>query len=937
MKNYCWMCGAAIGALLISWAPASAETAMDGDHASNIESVVVTGFRKSLDEARTFKRESAIIGDAIVAEEMAKFPELNLAEALQRLPGVAINREAGEGRRVTLRGLGPDFTRVQLNGMEVLGNVDSAMDSRGQRSRDRAFDFNIFASELFSKVEVEKSYSASQNEGGMAGTIGLFTARPFDYAPGIKGALSVKAGSNSYTQDLQPRVAGMFGYNWNNKLGILVSVAWSKRKTQEQGYNVYSPNIESADKMANTYVANGLDISHLSAADQAKMLSGSLVWQSGNRLSVWDAKQARLGITASMQWRPVEDFTMTLDVLKGRFSTNRDEYHLATRAHGDEIIFNEAYADGSPGTNQMAFHGSTINAIKYDSTGFVYYADVSNAAFGSEHRREKNINNFDQAVLSFDWAPASRLHVDGHVGAETSTYHMPLDDKLYLEAEGGITATYDPSGRTAHNTYDWDTTNPANYHIREMYFRQSNQYSTFRDGLVNGTYDFNDSLTFKAGFTYRRYKSAGTEAYNDGLYMDEFKSKPGYDSVYPYSRVFGENNAASWVTGNWDEALKFYNKYHTMIAANGTPTTDIETTFAVVEETKAEYAQIDWKTEVFGKTLRGNAGVRAYQTDLTSSGLVSSAAGFNISTGHSTDASNASVKSSYDGFLPAFNAVLELTDSVQIRAAAAKNINRPTLYSMAVGGSVSYDSGQWSVNNGNPYLKPFTSNDYDLAAEWYFGKVGMIAGGIFHKDISNLISGVTEHVAYSATGLPISLGKTTNPNAPALTTSTIVQYSHPINQATAGISGLELAAQSDFFFLPEPFNHFGVVSNATFITSNTVVNGLNGPITGLSNTNANATLYYETDLWGARMSANYRSGYLDQRYDGSDPTSKDGMDSTTYVDAAAFYNVYDNLRLTLDAINLTNQREVQYNSIYHRLHNETTSGTTVFVGFNLQY
>ena len=107
--------------------------------------VVVTGYRTSLAQARNSKRNATIIKDSISASDIAAFPDLNLAEALQRLPGVAINREAGEGRRISLRGLGPDFTRVQLNGMEVLGNVDSPQDSRGQTTRDRAFDFNLFA------------------------------------------------------------------------------------------------------------------------------------------------------------------------------------------------------------------------------------------------------------------------------------------------------------------------------------------------------------------------------------------------------------------------------------------------------------------------------------------------------------------------------------------------------------------------------------------------------------------------------------------------------------------------------------------------------------------------------------------------------------------------------------------------------------------------
>jgi len=161
-----------------------------------VSEVVITGYRRSLSEARAIKRDSAIEVDAIVADDIAKFPELNLAESLQRLPGVQITREAGEGRRISLRGLGPDFSRVQLNGMEVLGNVDSAQDSRGQRSRDRAFDFNIFASELFSKAEVEKTFQASQNEGGMAGTVGLFTGKPLDYEPGLKGAITTKLGTN---------------------------------------------------------------------------------------------------------------------------------------------------------------------------------------------------------------------------------------------------------------------------------------------------------------------------------------------------------------------------------------------------------------------------------------------------------------------------------------------------------------------------------------------------------------------------------------------------------------------------------------------------------------------------------------------------------------------------------------------------------------------
>lgn len=876
------------------------------------EIIVNGGYRGSLNKARQLKKDANIIKDVIVAEDMAKFPELNLAESLQRLPGVAINREAGEGRRITLRGLGPDFTRVQLNGMEVLGNVDSAMDSRGQRSRDRAFDFSIFASDLFSRVEVEKSYSAAQSEGGMAGTVGLFTGKPFDYKSGWKGALSAQLGSNSYTKDAQPRFAGMLSYNADDTFGILISAAYSKRKTEEQGYDTYSPTQFSASDIQDM-LNRGLNISKLSAVDQAKFKSGDLTFASGNRLSVWDADQKRLGLTLAAQLRPAENLLFTLDALHGEFETHRDEYHLATRPDHGSVIFNGAFTKyGKP------FAASTINALTYDSTGFVNSADVDNVTYASEHRREVNKNKFNQIALTGEWEATSKLKFDGHIGYEKSKYDTPIDDKLYLEAQGGMVTQYAADGNSATNAYKWDTTNPNNYTIRQLYFRESSQETQMREGVANAHYTINDGLTLRTGFSYRKYESSGTEIYNDGLYGNLFKSMPGYDAVAPFADVFTGQKSHSWIVGDWAKMLAFYKLSHTVAGA-----TDIENTFGVAEKTTAEYGQVDWMTKLAGKVLRGNIGARAYQTSTVNTGLVSDSNG-NLVPG--------TVSANYSGVLPAFNATLEVTPTLLVRFAAAQNINRPSLSAMALTGSVSLESGQYSVSDGNPYLKPFKTNDFDLSFEKYFGPIGMITVGLFHKDIKDLIGSETLHnVPYSVTGLSTSL-------APGLTPTTIISdYSRPINFAKARINGFEAAVQSDFTFLPAPFNHLGAIANVTLIGSNTLVNGLKGPIPGLSNTNMNFTLYYDTAAWGMRASANHRSRYINSRYDGSDPTSEDGFNGTTYVDASAFWNVTKLVRLTLNAINLTNQAEVQYSSIYHRLHNETQSGRTVFAGINTRF
>ncbi len=207
--------------------------------------------------------------------------------------------------------------------MEVLGNVDSPQDSRGQASRDRAFDFNIFAAELFNRVDVKKSYSADQSEGGLAGTVGLYTARPFDYA-GTKIALSGQLGTNSLTKDAQPRVTALFSKNWGN-FGFLISAAYSHRKTRETGVDTYRWRTNNA---------TGSDISSLTQEEQDKINSGTLLFARGNRESVWDSTQDRFGLTSSVQWNPSDSVHLTLDGLYGTFKNDRFETHLASRGGG---------------------------------------------------------------------------------------------------------------------------------------------------------------------------------------------------------------------------------------------------------------------------------------------------------------------------------------------------------------------------------------------------------------------------------------------------------------------------------------------------------------------------------------------------------------------------------------------------------------------------
>jgi len=200
----------------------------------SLEEVVVTGYRQSLSVALDSKRASTDAIDAIVAEDIADFPDLNLAESIQRVPGVSIARDGGEGRQVSVRGLGPQFTRVRINGMEAM-SANGGTDAAGGTNRDRSFDFNTFASELFNAVTIRKSSSAEVEEGSLGATVDLRSARPFDYQ-GFTVVTSVQGSYNDIDDDVNPRGALLISNTWaDGKFGALLSAAYTKRQLLDEG------------------------------------------------------------------------------------------------------------------------------------------------------------------------------------------------------------------------------------------------------------------------------------------------------------------------------------------------------------------------------------------------------------------------------------------------------------------------------------------------------------------------------------------------------------------------------------------------------------------------------------------------------------------------------------------------------------------------------
>jgi TonB-dependent receptor len=236
------------------------------------------------------------------------------------------------------------------------------------------------------------------------------------------------------------------------------------------------------------------------------------------------------------------------------------------------------------------------------------------------------------------------------------------------------------------------------------------------------------------------------------------------------------------------------------------------------------------------------------------------------------------------------------------------------------------DNGEITASRGNPNLKPYKDTTLDLSVEYYFGKVGLLSASVFRKNIKNFIDSPTVYnIPFSETGVPFS-------TIPGATASTIVdEFSMPINiEGTKKLTGVELAAQSQFSFLPAPFDNLGMVANYTYVDTPP-------ELTGISKTSYNVTLYYETDRWGLRGSLNHRARWYTGRNDDVMSASTRGFEGSTYVDAAAFFNVTDKLQVSLDAVNLTNQKDTQFWGQNRYLYNQTQSGTTYMMGLSYKF
>lgn len=875
-----------------------------------IEQIVVSGFRGSLIKAKDLKKESLGSQDSILAEDIADFPSLNLAESIQRIPGVTITREAGEGRQISLRGLNADFTQVQLNGMEALGTSSSAMDSRGTTNLSRSFDFNIFASELFNQIDVKKSYSAEMDEGGIGGTVKLYTAKPFDYE-GFKAVVSAQAGDNSLTEDTSPRVAALVSNRWDD-FGALFSLAYSKRDTAEQGYNTYRWRPRDAQ---------GSDISALSLADQEAVNSGNLRFSRGSRYSQFNSEQTRVGATVALQYQPNDDISVGLDALYGKLDNERGEFHLQSRGSSSTALGCTG-ADYEGGRNFC----SGLTELQYNSNNEVIYSAWENAALHSESRDQEATTDITQIVLNGEWSVNNALVMSGLLGHMKSEYESN-SAKVYLEAFADMTIDYRDDRFYGTNNYinGFEPTNIDEFRYHEIDLQEDEVDNSFTIAKLDADYLLTDHSTLKVGGSLKRFEHSNNKEQVGNALRSEWQSGEVSDVIDP-SLVYVNDihQKQAWLSADVSGVLDTFSVNRDLTYSDAPD--------EVVEETTAVYATYEHDFLLPDSEVRASVGLRYFDTDIESSGIVNGT-------------EYVTVERQYDGLLPTFNIAWYATEKLVVRASAGKNVTRPTLGSLSVSGTVNTDplfgSSGLSISSGNPGLEPFETINMEAGVEYYFDEVGYASVTYFQKEIDNFIATNVAPVAYGDTGYPLSLiDGMVDENGDVQTPDTLYTFSQPQNLAKSDFSGWEVAFQRDFDFLPGPFNHLGAIVNYTYSEGeslhNILVDGesvaVYRPFYGLSENTYNATVYYEKDNWGMRVSVAYRDDYLTLVETSSSDQDEAGFHGTTYWDFSAFYEVSDKLKLSLEGINLSDEREEQYSDSDDRLYNTTLSGRTFYIG-----
>lgn len=833
---------------------------------TQVEEVVVTGIRASLQQSLETKRNADAIVDSVTAEDVGKFPNTNVAEALTMVPGVTVDRQFGQGEKVSILGTDPALNRTLLNGQTVASADWFILDSPG-----RTFNYALLAPQIVGRVDIFKTPEARIDEGSIGGTVIVHTRRPFDLkSPTIAGSVGYLYNDRSEKGDLQGALMG----SWKNEaetIGVALSVQKATDQLRRDGVETYGTM--AANQWAGGNADNPVDSRNFGCVGAcAATLTANLDARSPNAFgtSFFEQERDRITYTGALQFRPNDQLELEFNWLK-------------IQADYDNL-----------NQSMYAFQGNTWNSLGSltdlaVNNGVVTIASFQNALSVLDVQYREAEMNSDTYDFRGKWN-GDGWDLSGNVGL--SKADGGTKRQVFLEFLNWADYTVNLSGAPGNPGQLSYTTNvqgnPAAFvtdpgwsgNLVTKPTKDEEKYAQAdfgmdREGVIKRV---------QVGYKFRRHEtsqeyagiaitgvSAPASLFSPstapGNYLDRFGANAQMRGRF---RIDGDSMVSYVQGGQW------------LAPGQAMPTPSIfaapEFTagnWEIQEDINAVYAQ----AEIDAGELRGNFGVRYVHTAVDSSGYVCNPGS---PCSGAADWTWQSSSKTYDNFLPSVNLVYNLREDVLLRFAAAQVIARPNYADMT--NYFQLSDGILIGSGGNPDLDPYKSSNFNFSAEWYFQPEAILAAEFFYKDISNYILQETAPEEY----FNQSQGRVTT-----------YQISRPLNAGSADVKGFSVAYQQNYAY------GLGLIANYTYADGE----GRDGaPLPFNSKHQVNISPFLENGPVALRATYTWRSKY----FTGVDRGDDMFVRAVSSLDLSATYNFTDNVSLTLAGMNLTDAEYYAY-------------------------
>ncbi|PAX06946.1 TonB-dependent receptor [Sphingomonas lenta] len=881
--------------------PAAAQTAEPGaaEQTSTDEpaqDIIVTGIRASLAQAIDRKRSADQVVDVITADDIGKLPDDNIAESIQRVTGVQITRDEGEGRGVNIRGLTAQTT---INGRVQVG------------ANSRNFDFRNLAAEFFQTIEVFKSPLASQPEGALGGTVNLVTRKPLDGKPVV--SIGVEGLYADYAEKLDPRVSFFASDQFaDDTLGVALSGAYQRRHVRSDYFQALS-----GWRRDTLSVNTGFDFNPGDTAQNRDVIRPADL-----RYRTQDGERTRYGVDGTIQWRPSDRFEVRFDGTYTRF----------------ENVFRNAWFRTLSNNPGSFVPGSLVISDQGSLLGGVF----TNQRVEIDGRYESEPLNLYTFGGNARWE-AGRLTVTADANYAKSDFKL-ISQFLRFEGVQPATVDFRFTGEDVPPTLALTNANGSPYDLFSpaLYVPNLAQDRVF-DGAseeIAGRLDFDYRVesgilqsikagvrlttrddTFRVGQTANQTGNRANPAFYDQATGRRLTIADAplntFNAPYPW-RLFEDEGGTfprGWLIHRYPADDPDVGSTAYLDAFNirdfGGLINSVPEQSDIKEDTQAAYVMADFSGDIGSLPFRANAGVRYVRTEITSRGL------FN-NNGVVTPVEGSNVD---ERWLPAANITFNLRQDLLLRIAAARVLQRPAQASLATGYNINLSSGVASL--GNPQLDPFLAKQVDVSLEWYPTRETLFSFAAFYKDVENFTA------ARTFTG-PI-------PGVTQLDGDTDFVITQPVNAGGGKIKGFEVGVQLPLTFLPEAVRGFGVIANYTYSDSSTTSGQ---PIGGLSKQSANLIGYFERGGFSTRVAYSWRSRFAETGEGGNQALPLNIFEYIApagYLDASISYDFSPNFSLVLDGVNLLRTKQVRFTGIEERLRDLSITDRRISFGGRIRF